>query len=68
MTKKKKKKFDEEELKALFHKDLSGFDIKVNAFGELESSFGIDRLNAFLNDKVDDKKLVQRDDGGDEEE
>lgn len=68
MTKKKKKKLHEEELKALFHKDLAGFDIKVNAFGELESSFGIDRLNTFLNENVDDKKLTQHDDSGDEEE
>ncbi|MDX1476271.1 MAG: hypothetical protein R3301_01150 [Saprospiraceae bacterium] len=42
-----------------FHEDLEGFDIRVNAFGELESSFDIDKINAFLNDKVEDKKLAE---------
>lgn len=42
-----------------FHEELDGFDIRVNAFGELESSFDIDKINAFLNEKVDDKKLGQ---------
>jgi hypothetical protein len=36
---------------------LSGFDIKVNSFGEMESTFEIDRINEFLNKEVHDKKL-----------
>lgn len=40
-----------------FHRELEGFDIRVNAFGELESSFDIDKINAFLDEKVGDKKL-----------
>jgi hypothetical protein len=40
-----------------FHEDLQGFDIKVNSFGEMESSFEIDRINEFLNKEVPDKKL-----------
>jgi hypothetical protein len=39
------------------HKDLEGFDIQINAFGEVTSSFGIERLNDFLNEHVDDLKL-----------
>jgi hypothetical protein len=39
------------------HKDLKGFDIKINEFGEIISSLKIEDLNTFLNDKVDDKKL-----------
>jgi hypothetical protein len=39
------------------HNELSGFDIKINALGEMETSFAIDKVNAFLNDNVDDKKL-----------
>ncbi len=39
------------------HEELDGFDIKINAFGELESNLHMDKLNEFLNDKVDDKKL-----------
>ncbi|MBK9982597.1 MAG: hypothetical protein IPP15_09245 [Saprospiraceae bacterium] len=40
-----------------FHESLKGFDIKVNSFGEMESTFEIDRINAFLNKEVHDKKL-----------
>ena len=50
---KQKKKNDAAEL----HKDLKGFDIKINEFGEISSSFPIERLNQFLNKNVDDKKL-----------
>ncbi len=44
------------------HKDLEGFDVKVNAFGEIVTSLNIDKLNTFLNKNVDDKKLRDRDD------
>lgn len=44
------------------HKDLEGFDIKINSFGEITTSFDMDRINAFLNKNVDDKKLRDRDD------
>ena len=40
-----------------FHESLQGFDIKVNSFGEMESTFEIDKLNDFLNKEVHDKKL-----------
>ncbi|MEP6795669.1 MAG: hypothetical protein ABJB16_15170 [Saprospiraceae bacterium] len=40
-----------------FHESLKGFDIKVNSFGEMESTFEIDRINDFLNKEVQDKKL-----------
>lgn len=39
------------------HEDLEGFEIKINPLGELESSFDIDKINEFLNENVDDKKL-----------
>ena len=39
------------------HDELSGFDIKISPFGELESNMKIDALNEFLNENVDDKKL-----------
>jgi hypothetical protein len=40
-----------------FHEKLDGFDIKINSFGEMESTFEIDQLNKFLNEEVKDKKL-----------
>jgi len=42
------------------HKDLQGFDLHINAFGEITTSLDIDRLNDFLNKNVDDKKLRER--------
>ncbi|MCU0347383.1 MAG: hypothetical protein MUC59_10590 [Saprospiraceae bacterium] len=50
------------------HEELKGFDIKINAFGELKSSLNIERLNQFLNEKVDDIKLRDRNSGKEEEE
>lgn len=46
MPKKFKKKGSPE-----VHKDLEGFDIRINSFGEMESNFSIDRINDFLNQK-----------------
>ncbi|WP_143962779.1 hypothetical protein [Litoribacter populi] len=42
--------------------DLEGFKMKINSFGEISSSFPIDKINEFLNRNVDDKKLRDRDD------
>ena len=63
MPKKKPKKGEPE-----VHKELKGFDIKINEFGEITSNFEVDRLNEFLNVNVDDKKLRDREDLTDEEE
>ncbi|PWJ60199.1 hypothetical protein CLV98_101380 [Dyadobacter jejuensis] len=63
MAKKKKtgiiKPTDE---KPRVHKDLEGFDIKINSFGEITTSYDMDRINEFLNKNVDDKKLRDRED------
>ena len=39
------------------HQDLKGFDIKINAFGEMQTNLEIDKINDFLNENVEDKKL-----------
>jgi hypothetical protein len=39
------------------HKDLQGFDIEIDTFGEIKTSFNIDKINEFLNKEMDDKKL-----------
>jgi hypothetical protein len=44
------------------HKDLEGFKMSINSFGEISSSFPIDKINEFLNKNVEDKKLRDRDD------
>lgn len=65
MAKKKSNKKEEKERKKPKPKvspDLEGFDIKINSFGEITSTYDIDKINEFLNRKVDDKKLRDRDD------
>lgn len=44
------------------NKELEGFDIQVNSFGEIITNFDINKINDFLNRNVDDKKLRDRDD------
>ncbi|MDB5262502.1 MAG: hypothetical protein JWQ14_1783 [Adhaeribacter sp.] len=56
----KKKKTTEK--KARVHKDLEGFEIKINPLGEITSNFDIDQINKFLDKNVYDKKLVNKDD------
>lgn len=50
------------------HKDLDGLDVTVNQFGEIKTTLDYDKINSFLNDNVDDKKLKGREDIDDEEE
>ncbi|MEK7257015.1 MAG: hypothetical protein AAB316_19835 [Bacteroidota bacterium] len=50
------------EKKPKVHEELKGFDIKINPFGEVISNFNVERLNTFLNEKVEDKKLKERQD------
>ena len=55
MPKKMKK-----EGKPSVHEELDGFDIKIDTFGEMKTSFDIDKLNNFLDANVKDKKLINR--------
>ncbi len=57
MAKKSKK-----EASPKVHKDLEGFNMNIDSFGEISSSFPIDKLNEFLNKNVEDKKLKDRED------
>ena len=58
----KKKVNPDENDKPRVHKELEGFDIQINSFGEITTSFDIDKINQFLNKTVDDKKLRHRTD------
>ena len=44
------------------HKELDGFEVSIDQFGELKSNMNIEKLNEFLNENVDDKKLAERED------
>lgn len=39
------------------HRELDGFEININSFGQIESNYKIENLRKFLDEKVDDKKL-----------
>ncbi len=54
----KKKKNTEKDPKV--HEELKGFDIKINEFGEITSSLNVDKLNKFLDENVEDKKLMEK--------
>ncbi|MFT5640895.1 MAG: hypothetical protein ACI9A7_000993 [Cyclobacteriaceae bacterium] len=43
------------------NKELEGFNLKVDSFGEIKSNISIDDINSFLNKNVNDKKLKDRD-------
>jgi hypothetical protein len=60
MVKKSTKK--KKESKPKVHKELDGFEISVNQFGEIKSNMNIEEINEFLNEKVEDKKLLERND------
>ncbi len=62
--KKKKEKLSKENL----HKELKGFEIQINAFGQIETSMNIENLNEFLNKHIQDKKLDQSEQSTQEEE
>jgi hypothetical protein len=57
MPRKKKKPTEPLPHRKPFHDKLEGFDIKVNTFGEIKTSFDIDKINKFLDEEVEDKKI-----------
>jgi len=60
MPRKKKKPTEPKAARPSFHERLNGFDIKINPFGEMESTFEIDQLNKFLNEQTKDKKIGKK--------
>jgi len=55
-------KKEDKKPKPKVHKDLNGFDVSIDQFGEIKSNMNIEKLNEFLDKNVDDKKLAERDD------
>jgi hypothetical protein len=62
MSRKKKSEKDKKNQSPSVNPELKGFDVKIDTFGEIKTSFDIDKINAFLNKEVEDKKLKDRDD------
>lgn len=62
MSKQETPKKNKPKPKPKVHKELQGFDISIDSFGEIKSNMNIEKINEFLNQNVDDKKLAERDD------
>ena len=61
MTKKKsKKEATHKDDQPVVNPDLKGFNVEIDSFGELKTSYDIDKINNFLNKNVEDKKLMER--------
>ncbi len=58
----KSKKSKSDKKKPTVNKELKGFDIEIDRFGEIKTNFEVDKINEFLNRHVDDKKLRDRKD------
>ena len=56
------KKKETKSTKPKVHKDLEGFEITIDQFGEIKSNLDIEKINKFLNKNVEDKKLQERED------
>lgn len=64
---KRKQKDEEQKKKPGVHEELEGFDIKINEFGEITSSLDVEKVNQFLDQNVEDKKLKGRKPSDEEE-
>ena len=56
-----KMKNKQQSQKARVHSDLGDFKLSISEFGEISGNLDIDKINAFLNKNLDDRKLEERD-------
>ena len=56
----KKEEKPKKQNKPRVHSELRGFEVNINQFGELQSNMNIEKINAFLDKNVDDKKLLEK--------
>ena len=42
------------------HKNLAGLEVSIDPFGEIKTSMNIEKINKFLDENVDDKKLTEQ--------
>ncbi|MCS6967401.1 MAG: hypothetical protein RMJ44_03160 [Cytophagales bacterium] len=56
MAKKTNKKTSSTPAKPKVHKELEGFEVSINSFGEIVSTKSIDEINAFLDRHMPGKK------------
>jgi hypothetical protein len=53
-------KASKKQAKPRVHKELSGFEVSIDQFGELKTNMNIEKINSFLDKNVDDKKLLEK--------
>jgi len=41
------------------NEELKEFDIQINEFGEISATLDVDKINSFLDENVEDKKLKE---------
>jgi hypothetical protein len=58
----KDKEVPKKQARPRVHQELKGFEVSIDSFGELKSNLPIEKLNKFLDENVDDKKLAERED------
>ena len=54
------KKLPKPSRKPRVHKNLSGLEVSIDSFGEIRSTMNIEKINAFLDENVEDKKLTEQ--------
>lgn len=60
MAKKQAKKKQQPARKPRVHKSLSGLEVSIDSFGEIRTSMNIEKINTFLDEHVEDKKLTEQ--------
>ncbi len=56
----KKEEKSKKQSKPRVHSELKGFEVNIDQFGGLQSNMNIEKINAFLDKNVDDKKLLEK--------
>ncbi|MCU0445176.1 MAG: hypothetical protein MUE85_09670 [Microscillaceae bacterium] len=65
-TDKKKEKAKKINKSVKVSEKLGDFDIVIDSFGKIQSNYDVDKINEFLNQNVDDKKLKNRSEGSED--
>ena len=56
---------EKDDKKKHVHDELEGFNVKISPFGQIETNYDIDKINKFLDKRVEDKKLPPKGDKSD---
>ena len=54
--------------KSKVNPELDGLNVEIDTFGEIKFNYNIDKINEFLDKNVDDKKLRNHPEKGEESE